>query len=416
MLLRLLLIASACLLLLPGIGLAGEDLLEILRDNKSITQDQYQALKKKRVKQHALDKGLKFESRDGDFQFRIGGRLMMDGAYYENADRELGSGTKVRRARIFVAGKLYKNWGFKGQYDFANNAVAVKDALIRYYGIEKTVLKFGNFKMAFSLEDQTSSKYIIFMERGLPNVFAPGRGIGIGFKTYGSNWTLEASGSGEGPGDTRTNDEGFGFGGRLTFSPIHEANRAVHVGVAVALRVPESSHSISFDSKPESDVTTVNLVNTGIIPGVDHFTNIGLEAALVLGSLSLQGEYMLSFVNRDQNHPDPIFDGFYVSATWFLTGESRNYGFKNGFFGRIKPQKNAGEGGIGAWEVGFRFSHLDLNDGAITGGEENNITLALNWYANPNIRFMVNYIHIDTDPNAGNEDSSVVQLRGQIDF
>ncbi len=110
MLLRLLLIASACLLLLPGIGLASEDLLEILRDNKSITQEQYEALKKKRVKQHALDKGLKFESRDGDFQFRIGGRLMMDGAYYENADRELGSGRKVRRSRILVAGKLYKNW------------------------------------------------------------------------------------------------------------------------------------------------------------------------------------------------------------------------------------------------------------------------------------------------------------------
>jgi phosphate-selective porin OprO/OprP len=72
--------------------------------------------------------------------------------------------------------------------------------------------------------------------------------------------------------------------------------------------------------------------------------------------------------------------------------------------------------GIGAWEVALRLSQLDLNDRMVTGGKERNITLALNWYPNPNIRFMFNYIRADTDENADNIDPTIIQMRAQIDF
>jgi len=58
-----------------------------------------------------------------------------------------------------------------------------------------------------------------------------------------------------------------------------------------------------------------------------------------------------------------------------------------------------------------------------TGGEEDNITLGVNWYATPNVRFMANYIRASTDPSSpdafpgtGDEDINLFQVRSRIDF
>jgi phosphate-selective porin OprO/OprP len=138
----------------------------------------------------------------------------------------------------------------------------------------------------------------------------------------------------------------------------------------------------------------------------------GAEAALVYGPFSLQGEYMYSGVDTPGGE-DPSFQGAYVYASYFLTGEHRAYKTSAAAFDRVKPKKNFGAGGPGAWEVGLRYSYLGLNDGEIEGGELSDFTVGLNWYLNPNTRFMLNYVHADLD-GVGNADG--FQMRGQIDF
>ncbi len=73
---------------------------------------------------------------------------------------------------------------------------------------------------------------------------------------------------------------------------------------------------------------------------------------------------------------------------------------------------------MGAWEVGLRYSHIDLNDEGISGGEEDNITVGLNWYLNPNVRMMFNYVNADLEDRAGipDGDADIFQTRFQIDF
>jgi len=408
------------ILLLPVNGLAQEDLLEILRDNGTITLEQYKKLKREKKapdgqRVGGVEEGLRQKS--SDFQFRIGGRIQLDAAVYDEDGTDLGSGTKVRRARLFFAGKVYEDWRFKTQLDFADNKVSIKDAYIAYTGFGRTVVKVGNFKEPFSLEELTSSKYIPFMERAMPGTFAPGRNIGVGVFTYGDQWSASGGVFGEGPGDARIDGEGYGATSRLTFSPVHEKTRAVHFGVAVAFRGPsDDTQSVSFSAKPESSVTSVSLVTTGDIAQVRSYVNSVVEAAVVYGPFSLQGEYFHSTVRRNANLPNAEFRGSYIFASWFLTGESRSYKYKSGNFSRVKPRNNAGQGGVGAWELALRYSQIDLNDGTILGGEEENITLGLNWYVNPLIRFMANVVLIDTDPVAGNEDATAFQMRAQIDF
>ena len=51
-----------------------------------------------------------------------------------------------------------------------------------------------------------------------------------------------------------------------------------------------------------------------------------------------------------------------------------------------------------AWEIAGRFSTIDLNDqlataAGVAGGRQTVYTLALNWYVNGNVRFMLDYLH-----------------------
>ena len=77
---------------------------------------------------------------------------------------------------------------------------------------------------------------------------------------------------------------------------------------------------------------------------------------------------------------------------------------------------------MGAWEIAVRYDTIDLNDGPISGGEADQITLGLNWYLNPNTRIMWNYVMADMSnlddgtPGGLDTDVNVFEMRFQIDF
>jgi phosphate-selective porin OprO/OprP len=141
--------------------------------------------------------------------------------------------------------------------------------------------------------------------------------------------------------------------------------------------------------------------------------------SLVYGPFSLQGEYFQTFLDSNASD-DPEFEGYYIQGGYFLTGEHRNYSASNGYFTRVRSNQNfyPVKGGWGAWEVALRYSSIDLNDSDIRGGKEDDITAGLNWYLNPNVRFMFNYVYADLNDRICFLDGEVniYQGRFQIDF
>jgi phosphate-selective porin OprO/OprP len=366
---------------------------------------------------------VKVSSDDGKFETTLGGRLQVDGAWYQedNVDLDGENGTEFRRARLFVEGTMYDAWGYKAQYDFAGNETTMKDAYISYAGYPAK-LTVGQFKQPFGLEELTSSKYITFMERALPvEAFATSRRIGLGANYAADNWTLAASLYGREEADDTDGDQGYGVGARLTWAPWNEKDKVLHLGVAGAWEDP-NDNVMRFRSRPESHKTNTRFVDTGSIPDPDTFTRYGLEAATVLGPFSLQGEYMGVSTSSDSVE-DADFSGWYAYGSWFLTGESRKY--KKGAFSRVTPNTTVGKGGIGAWELAVRYSSIDLDDADTQGGEQDNVTVALNWYATKYVRFMANYVMVDADPvrsglvvpgDYDDDSPSIMQVRAQIDF
>lgn len=362
------------------------------------------------------DGGLKVESEDGRFGFEVEGQVWFDAAAYNSDVADLGSGTEMRRARVNLSGTLFDDWAFAAEYDFAGNEAEVKDAFIAYEGLDDVDLKLGQFKEPFSLEEQTSGRYLAFMERSLPvDSFSPGRSIGVGLSFDGRDWGAAAGLFGEGIGDDADDegDEGWGASGRATYAFINESQRHAQLGASIAYRRPDDEGEIRYRSRPESAVTNVTLVDTGNIKDVDATRAFGLESLWMEGPAAFWGEYIRSDVERGDAGGDLSFDGWYVAGSWIITGESRKYDAKRGRFGRVRPDR-----ALGAWELALRYSKVDLSDKDISGGQEANVTLGLNWYVNPQVRFMANYIWVDAAPSAdGVSDSpSILQLRGQLDF
>ncbi len=403
---------------IPGRAMAASSntLTDLLEAKGVITSDEAKQAKKEAKKaEKEKSKKLKF-----------GGRIQADAAFYkDDPGLDMGDGAEFRRARLFAKGKI-GDFHYKAQYDFAGNKTTIKDLYIQYTGLPVHI-KVGNFKEPFSLEELTSSKYITFMERALPNAFAPSRNIGAAFSGHGDSWSAAAGVFTNGAsGTTEGVDSKFDATGRLTFAPMHESGRVIHLGAGINYNLPDSTRTLRFRARPESHITHKRLVDTGSIANVDSILKYGLEAAAVFGPASIQGEYVrtdVSFQNGVTN--EPSFSGYYIFGSWFLTGESRPYSVKKGSFGRVHPNHNfqLGADGWGAWEVAARFSQMDLEDTGFAGGKEQNITVGLNWYPHPHLRWMLNWVHASTDRSplapataTSNFGPDVFQMRAQVDF
>jgi phosphate-selective porin OprO/OprP len=162
-----------------------------------------------------------------------------------------------------------------------------------------------------------------------------------------------------------------------------------------------------FRTRPEAR-TTSRWIDTGPISNAHWYEILGLESLLNLGPLQICGEYQSNWVQRDPGQ-DVFFHGAYFYASCFLTGEHQPFDRETGQIDRAVPFENfflvercrgGVAGGWGAWQVALRYSYLDLSDGDILGGDENNVTFALNWLWTPHAKMQFNYLYGDIRDHA----------------
>jgi len=214
-------------------------------------------------------------------------------------------------------------------------------------------------------------------------------------------------------------DAGDGEGAitaRVTYLPWYDepskGRYLLHLGLGGSYRDLDNNGTLRVRSRASlrNGPGSVNpvLVDTGFINGDDQML-VGPEAALVVGSLLIQSEYMASFLSHassgGNNFGTVFYNGYYCEALYFLTGEHRVYEKDRAAFGRVVPNENAylvrGARGWcfcrGASQLGVRYCHLDLNDSGVNGGVVQDATLGLNWFLNPNFKLQWNYVYTDRD-------------------
>jgi phosphate-selective porin OprO/OprP len=408
-------------------------LIEVLRQNGTLDADTYAALRETAEAEESRapqaestrvsfgEDGLEVKSADGDFEVQLGGRLHVDGSFFREEDEGLGNNTAIRRLRAEISGRIWRDWSFSSGIEFGEDGeIELKSNYLSYEGFEWADLTIGKFKEPFSLEELSSSNDMTFMERAGVNVFTPGRTIGVGADAHGDHWTAAAGvfGSEEDLDHEEEIDESWAVTGRGTWAPFVEEGRVLHLGASASHRDFNSGATLDFGEDLEEGITDVDFLDTGTLDEVDRLVRVGAELATVYGPFSFQAEYIRAMVDRGAGLSDADFDGWYAYASWVITGESRPYRKSKGVMGSVQPRRRLDEGGPGAWEVAVRFSRLDLTDGDVDGGARETLTLGLNWYVNPNVRFMANYMRVldlEGGPLDG-DDPDAFLLRAQLAF
>jgi phosphate-selective porin OprO/OprP len=366
------------------------------------------------------DEGLLIvQSDDGKFKLQLDGRINLIAAMYSGNVNPMGNGIEVRRGRLGLK-PTWGDWSAQFDIDFNGVEAEIKDMWIGYGGFKNMMITLGNHKGQFSVEEVTSSRYITFIERGLPNAFAPDRRLGLSVVKWGKNWRAFAGLFGEEAANVSESgeNEALNYNLRLNYLPLLKDDAFIHIGGAFGHSVPNANDggTVRFRARPETHVAGTRFLTTGKIKKVDSWDQYGLELAAAYGPVLLQGEYMSVTVNRLENKPTAKFSGYYAFASWMVTGEKRPYSIEEGEpAGRIYPKKKS----LGAFELAARISNLDLNhaESGIMGGEGNNITLAANWYPYPSLKFAANYVMVNHDEYAtaggdfeGDDDYNIFQF------
>ena len=362
-------------------------------------------------------------------EVKFGGRIMYDISLWETIiDDEVTqmTGVEFRRVRFFNSGKLFGNTNYKLQLDYSGGVISYKDVWIELEGLPfDGSLRVGHFKEPFRLEALTSSKYITFMERALPNAFSPERNTGVMYQlNLKDKISIQAGLFRESDiyGNDINSTSNVNATARVTYLVINDDHKLLHLGAAVSKR-QNSDNTYGFSVRPENHLGTKLL--TVSFENVDETNISGFEIAYISGPLSLQGEYILttvsseswgsSFMDLNIEHE---LSGYYAQLSYFLTGESRAYKSSYAGFNRVNPINNYGSNGNGAIELVARISKMDLSKANM--GTLDDTTIGVNWYLNPNTRVMLNYVLADLRAGDGSGDvvttENTIQCRVQIDF
>lgn len=422
-----------------------------------------------------------FENDDTNYWFKITGRLFVDQAFFDGSDIDRSgfpSGSKIRAARVGFKGGVGGDWVYKLDIDLVDLAgnpgnSRFGEAFIGYSGWENVWFALGQISIPFGLENWANFSEIPLMELSLPSsAFSPDYAIGLYAEWHGCMFTAAGAlyqnpagtlqygdvlltpapapgligglPSGVGPLDSAPGSDNLGVGGRITFSPVHDDFTVYHLGVDARWEdFHENANFFNYYAGLEARARQTPIMFTNIPINSAKSHNVwAAEAAARWGSFMVQGEYMWADVKRDDFFPagdsrNPAgslnYSGYYLLASYVLTGEVKDYDFDSGTFGRVHPCSRKG-----AWEILARLSYVDLVDAPALPlqafapfadpqanniptpfqpndmvGSAHSVTIGLTWWVNDNVRFLANYVRANLPDD---RDIDILGLRGQVNW
>lgn len=351
-----------------------------------------------------------------DITVGIRGRLQLD---WRRFDPEIGEETyDFRTARVGVQGDLTRHFSYEVEREIDREGTFTdwKDVYLAWKTFDAVRVKGGRFKMPFGLEQNTGPTETDFAYRSLASTaIAPGRDRGVMvygelgriayeagvFDDDGDNAELEEQRFVEAGQDLEGVGPSFAVrvtGDLLRLFPVPDLIRGANFGVAYTnAYVPEGLNSLKGEA-----VWGADFLERVYVKG--RRQRLGAQFDWTPGPAGIKAEWMqsreqrLGQSNRNEDLSDFLTTGWYVSGTWFITGEDKD--------DNINPRHPLFGGGIGAVEIGVRFDELELRSASQEGSSFTNPradhqtpnadrtwTLGVTWMPIRWVRVMTNAIH-----------------------
>lgn len=390
---------------------------------------------------------LVFQNKKASYKMWFDVRIQADAAVYFGAPdfcadkidgkdntSHIGNGMSIRRARFAVKAQLSKDWYGEIDTDWTSGMPEIKDAYLAFTGVKGLELKAGNFKENFSLSRNTTSRYLMFMERPMVTSLAPSRHLGFNAK-YAHSWFWVSAGvfgpelkgaeeqtyMEDGNKDYGYN-EGLSYTGKVVFRPLHKMeNASLHIGAAVSYRNPKLTSTDGYfvgrySSRNSTNINRKKYLDTDDVKGLDHELAWTVELAAHYKFLRFESAFIARGMYLDQAvNPLPTqwAQGWYAEAGFLLFGGSQNYDA-----GGAKYTRTTSDHKWGNLELTARYEYCDFNTGDlfnfkaaesdILGGSAEAVALGLNYYPIKNVKIMLNYQYNNNDRYANAKGKSYV--------
>lgn len=340
-----------------------------------------------------------------DFRARVETHLLDSEDEAGNSD-----GFDIVRRRVGIEGRIAGDVEFQVEREFATDD-PWRDVFVNYRRFEIVRVQAGKFKVPFSLDENTSSANLDFAHRSLAaNQLAPGRdrGVMVHGRLFDEVLRYEVGWfEGEGRNARVSNPDRVGGGesvaGRLSVQPFRLGRTLLadmQFGFAIAdTDVPEGISGFRGRTTLDGPLFPAYLW----VRGARRRT--GLEARWRPGPFSIKAEHIRVETERlgqsveDTDLPPLTATGWYVSGSWFITGERK-------VDGGARPRRSLVDGGVGAIEVAGRIERLEFANASSDAGppsisprspvvlpnSDRALTLGVNWFPLRGVKIQANVI------------------------
>ena len=432
-------VSGAVLLMVGQFAIADSttDIVDALVSKGVLTEEEGKLIskghdsKKKAEGTVTFKDGFKINSGDGKSNMSINGRIQLDSRHYQDtsgataANANIADTFDVRRAYLGAKGTFKKYYDWEVTADFAAQS-NTSHLDVAYFNVnyfeKKAMFQFGQFKMPYSLEERTSSRFIDFQERSFVNNTSLTPAKERGFMIHGTPFTgvnyglAFSTGQGKNTNETDQREDGKDIIVHLdtNFAEIMGNKEAIyHVGGSYGI----GDLPTAVQGAQRSEARGAEFFTTTAATGTTmQRTRYNIEAVAAYGPVKFQSEYgNVNFegTNASGAAYDKDMSAYYAEALWLVTGEKYADSFKGGKFDRINPKNNFNPdfSSLGAIELGIRYSKFDADDIKLTADSTANtpilntgrtnkadsLVLGIKWIPDPNVRFLVNYVHTDYD-------------------
>lgn len=371
-----------------------------------------------------------------DINIEIRGRALVEGRWF---DPDIDEDTfHLRTARLGLKGKATKHfdWEIEREIIEDDDGSVIfgdwKDVYVEWNTFDQLSVIGGRFKMPFGLETTTGVSDLDFAYRALgSSQISPSRDRGVMvFGDFG-HFNYEVGVFDDDGDNAESNEPQFvregedlnGVGPSFAVRVVGDVLRALPLG---SLRSANFGIAYTSSDVPEG----LNSLRGESVWGEDFFDRvyvkgrrqrIGTQFEWTPGPASVKAEWMQAREqrkeqsNRDEDLSDFISEAWYVTGTWFVTGEEKS--------SNVKVKRPLLKGGPGAIELAARIEQLKFRSASTTGlaftnprndrqtpNSDTVFTVGVNWTTSPWTRIIVNAIHEDF------EDASRAPISGTTSY
>jgi phosphate-selective porin OprO and OprP len=365
------------------------------------------------------------------------GRLQREASYSQApVDRTGTASLDIARTRVGIEGTVGTFLGYSLERE-VNNADPWRSVYLDFTRFKAVQVQGGKFKLPFSLDENTGATNLDFAYRSLiASQLSPGRdkGIMVHGQLAGRLLDYEVGGfQHDGHNATTTNPArmvgGLTGAVRVLVHPFGLTSRFEDLRLGVAATSSRLA-TVSAPATPDLPATPGGLLEGKsslkghTVLGVDMYQadipirgrrdRLGFELRWRTGPAAIRAEFIRVAEQRhgegvdDGDLPAVVYQGWYVSGTWALTGETKSKGLD-------RPLHPLFGGGVGAVEVAARVEQIAYgagpnNDAASTskrspvvlGNRDLALTFGVNWYPLRVMKIQGNVIreHL-ADPTTG---------------